>query len=299
MVIRVQAPTELRNPRTLDLDQLDTLSVLRRINDEDVLVPHAVAEVLPALATVVDRAVEALRGGARVHYFGAGSSGRIAAADAAELGPTYGLADGRVIAHHAGGHEALLVALEGVEDDRQAGAQAADGLGPSDVAIGVAASGRTPYVAGALARARELGAHTVLLSANPEALLADQVDVHLCVDTGPEVLTGSTRMKAATAQKLVLNAFSTATMVRLGYTWSNLMSGLEARNEKLRGRTIGILVEATGESDEVCERVLEEADGVLAQALVVLLAGVEQASARDALATHGGVVRTAVAALTE
>ncbi len=293
----VVAPTEQRDVAGSDLDLLPTLDLLRRINAEDAVVPSAVEQALPELARVVDLAVAALQAGRNVHYFGAGTSGRMAAMDAAELVPTFDLEPGRVVAHPAGGMQALDAAVEGVEDDAASGRAAADGLVAGDVALGLAASGRTPYVAGALEQARSVGASTVLVSANPAAELADLADIHVCVETGPEVLTGSTRMKAGTAQKLVLTAFSTAVMVRLGRTYSNLMTSVVAKNEKLHGRMLAILAEATGVDLDGCARALEEADGDLKVALVGLLGEVEQPRARAALAASGGVVRVALQSL--
>jgi N-acetylmuramic acid 6-phosphate etherase len=290
----VEAPTERRHPRSLDLDLLPTIDLLRLINDEDAQVAPAVAAVVPTIAEAVDLAVASLDAGGVVHYFGAGTSGRVAAMDAAELPPTFGLDPGRVVAHHAGGADALDTALEDVEDDRESGANDAASLNPGDVAIGLTASGRTPYVAGALGEARRIGAHTVLVSANPEAEVAAVADVHICVETGPEVLAGSTRMKAGTAQKLVLNAFSTATMVRLGHTYSNLMTGVVAKNAKLHGRMVGILAQASGRDLDTCAQVLRDSDGDLKLALVRLLADVDADRARTALDSAGGVVRTAL-----
>nr|BFE73833.1 hypothetical protein GCM10020092_071340 [Actinoplanes digitatis] len=188
--------TEQRNPRSASIDRMSTLDLLRLINAEDRQVPVAVADVLPALAAAVELAVAALAGGHRVHYVGAGTSGRIAVLDAAELIPTFGLAPGRVVAHIAGGSHALTNPSEAAEDDEDAGAAAAAEAGEGDLVVGVTASGRTPYVRAALAVARARGAHTVLLSANPASPIATGVDVHVAPDTGPEVLTGSTRMKA-------------------------------------------------------------------------------------------------------
>ena len=293
-ILPVGAPTEQRNPATTDLDVVSTPELLARIQAEDATVPAAVARARPALAEAVDAAVRALRGGGAVHYFGAGTSGRLAAMDAAELVPTFGLEPGRVVAHLAGGSDAFAAALEGVEDDEAASRAIAETLTAADVAIGLAASGRTPYVAGALAGARAVGATTVLVSANPRAALADLADIHVCVRTGPEVLTGSTRMKAGTAQKLVLTAFSTAVMVRLGRTYSNLMTHVVAKNEKLHGRTLAILQEATGADLDGCSRALHDSGGDLRVALVALLARVDQEQARTALSAGDGVVRTAL-----
>jgi N-acetylmuramic acid 6-phosphate etherase len=292
--LRVEAPTEQRNESTVDLDLLPTPALLRLINEEDKKVAPAVERALPELAIAVDIAVNALRGGGKMHYFGAGTSGRMATLDAAELAPTFDLEPGRVVAHHAGGTGALDAAVEDVEDDLESGRAAAGSLSAADCAVGLTASGRTPYVAGALGRAHELGAATVLVSANPYAEIAAVADVHVCVDTGPEVLTGSTRMKAGTAQKLVLNALSTAAMVRLGRTYSNLMSSVVPKNAKLSGRMVTILVEATGCDPQTCSQVLTESHNNLQLALVQLLAGVDRDMAQRALRDADGVVRVAV-----
>jgi len=290
-------PTERRHPGTTDLDLMPTLDLLRLINAEDATVAEAVRRALPDLALAVDLGVARLRAGGSIHYFGAGTSGRLAMLDAAELAPTFGLEPGRVVAHHAGGLEALETALKDVEDDHGSGRADAAGLTPDDLALGLTASGRTPYVAGALEAAREAGVSTVLVSANPEAGIAPLADVHICLDTGAEVLAGSTRMKAGTAQKLALNAFSTAVMVRLGRTYSNLMTGVVAKNAKLRGRMVGILAQASGDDLVTCQRVLTESDGDLNLALVRLLAGVDHAAARVALDDADGVVRSALVIL--
>ena len=294
---RVESPTERRNPRTVDIDRVPAVEILRLLNAEDALLPGAVAAVIPDLARVVDEAACRLRAGGRMHYFGAGSSGRIAVMDAAELIPTFSLAPGTVVAHHAGGQAALTLPVEGSEDDAALGARDAAQVRAGDLVVGVTASGRTPYVAGALRSSRDAGAFTVLLSANPDAVLAPLADVHLGVDTGPEAIAGSTRLKAATAHKLVLNSLSTAVMVRCGRTWSNLMVDVTASNAKLRGRMVTILVEATGQEAADCVRALEEADGELKTALVCLLADCGAEEARAAVLAHGGRVRAAVAAL--
>ncbi|WP_308195834.1 N-acetylmuramic acid 6-phosphate etherase [Dactylosporangium sp. AC04546] len=288
------APTEARNPNTLEIDRLPTLEILRLVNAEDATVAPAVAAVLPDLARAVDVAVEALQTGHRLHYFGAGSSGRMAVLDASELRPTYGVAAGVVVAHLAGGERALVDAVEAAEDDEDAGGAAAGDLTAGDVAFGVTASGGTPFVAGALRAARLRGAHTVLLSANPSAPVAAHADIHLAVDTGPEVVTGSTRMKAGTAQKLVLNALSTAVMVRLGRTYSNLMTDMVATNAKLRVRQVRMLVQATGAPAEACQAALSAAGGEAKVALLTLLSPADVEQARKALRAAGGVVHRAL-----
>jgi N-acetylmuramic acid 6-phosphate etherase len=290
-------PPEERNSRTVTIDVLPTLDVLRLLNAEDATVPVAVAAALPRLADAVDLAVAALAAGRRLHYFGAGTSGRIAVLDAAELPPTFGLEPGRVVAHLAGGPRALTNPSEAAEDDRDGGEAAGSEVGAGDVAVGVSASGRTPYVAGALWAARARGAGTVLVSANPRAALAPLADVHVAVDTGPEAITGSTRLKAGTAQKLVLNSLSTAIMVRLGRTYSNFMTDMIASNEKLRARQVRMLAQATGADADVCRAELARAGGDPKVALVTLLSPADPEQARRALADAGGFVHKALRAV--
>jgi len=298
---RVDSPTEGRNPRTADIDCLSTMDVLRLLNAEDASVAGAVAVALPDLARAVDLVVAALRAGGRVHYVGAGTSGRLAAMDAEELGPTYGLEPGRVVAHVAGydtvGEPNGRRRVADGEDDAGTGAALGAVAGPGEVAVGITASGRTPFVVAALRTARSAGAGTVLVGANPRAPLGAEVDVHVCVDTGPEAVTGSTRLKAGTAQKMVLNALSTAAMVRLGRTWSNLMVGAVVSNAKLRGRLVHALAAATGEPLDCCAAALDAADGDGRVALVALLGGVPGDTARAALTAAGGSPRAALATL--
>ena len=293
---RVAAPTEERNPATADIDAVPTVEVLKLLNAEDARVPAAVAALLPALAGVVDQTVRRLRAGGRVHYFGAGTSGRVAVMDAADLIPTFGLPPGVVVAHIAGGVQALTIPVEGAEDSAAGGAADAADVTGQDVVVGLTASGRAPYVGGALRAARAAGAYTVLVSANPAAALAAEADVHLGADTGPEAIAGSTRLKAATAQKLILNGLSTAAMIALGHTYSNLMVDLAATNTKLRGRVLTILTEATGLPEQTCAAALADADGELKTALVCLLGEIAPPEARRALAAASGQVRAALAA---
>ncbi len=295
--VNVSAPTEDRNPASVHIDTLPTLEVLRLLNAEDATVPTAVSAVLPELARLVDDAVTRIRAGGSVHYFGAGTSGRLAILDAAELRPTFNSPAGLFTAHHAGGAEALLSAVENVEDDEEAGRQEAQVLGPLDVAIGLTASGRTPYVRGALGVARDRGALTALVTAHAESELGALADHVIAPATGPEVVTGSTRLKAGSAQKLVLNGFSTSVMIALGRTWSNLMVDVVATNAKLRGRVVRILREATGVDEESAQRALAEAGGELKPALLNLLTGVPAAEARSLLDTHGGSVAAALRAI--
>ncbi|MGH3762515.1 N-acetylmuramic acid 6-phosphate etherase [Actinophytocola sp.] len=296
--VHVDSPTERRNPRTTDLDQLSTLDLLRSINAEDRLVPDAVAAALPALATAVDLAAEALRTGHRVHYVGAGTSGRMASLDAAELAPTYNAPPDWFVVHHAGGSSALHSAVEDAEDDEEGGAaEIARSVERGDFVLGLTASGRTPYVLGALRAAGAVGARSGLVFSNPHADGLSDIDVLVEVDTGPEAIAGSTRMKAGTAQKLVLTAFSTAVMVKLGRTYSNLMVSMRATNAKLRGRTLRILRETTGLDMHECSEALDEAQGDLKVALVHLLSGVETEHAATALAEADGHVRQALMTL--
>ncbi|GAA4837014.1 N-acetylmuramic acid 6-phosphate etherase [Saccharopolyspora rosea] len=296
--VRVNAPTERTNPRTKDIDLLPTLDVLRLLNAEDRIVPEAVGRVLPQLARAVDLAVDALRAGGRVHYVGAGTSGRLGVLDAAELIPTFNVPPNWIVAHQAGGRDAFLRAVENAEDDTESAAATVQAqVTGADFVLGLAASGRTPYVLAALRTAGELGARTGMVTSNPEI---DDVpaDVVIAVDTGPEPITGSTRMKAGTAQKLVLTSFSTAVMIRLGRTYSNLMVSMHATNAKLRGRTLRILQEATSASEDECAAALAASDGDLKTALVHLLTGVDVERAAAALAVSDGHVREALHSLT-
>ncbi|WP_231443011.1 N-acetylmuramic acid 6-phosphate etherase [Brevibacterium zhoupengii] len=295
---RPLSPTEQRNPRCAGLDDLDTLGVLQVMNDEDHAVLTAVRAALPQLAELVDIAAERMRRGGTVHYFGAGTSGRLGVLDASELLPTFNLEPGRVVGHIAGGQAALVNAVENAEDSTGDGRRDAGVLGPDDVAIGIAASGSTPYVRGALEAAGEAGAHTVLISNNPEAPVAEAAADHILLDTGPEVVTGSTRLKAGTAQKLTLNGFSTALMIALGRTWRNLMVSVVATNDKLRERTVRILCEAADLSDAAARELLEDCDGGLKTALVVSFTSVTPQIAAKHLADSDGSVKAAIAAVT-
>ena len=290
-------PTEQRNARTVDIDLLPTRAILGLLNQEDELVPAAVRPVLGTLAGIVDEAADRIRRGGRVHYFGAGSSGRIAVLDAAELIPTFGLAPGVVIAHLAGGDGAMNRAVEGVEDDDALGRADAAGVTGRDVVIGVTASGRTPYVGGALAAASGCGAYTALVTCHPGAPLQPLARAVLAAETGPEAIAGSTRLKATSALKLILNSFSTALMIRLGKTYSNLMVEVRAVNTKLRSRTLRILSDASGAGEEACAAALAQADGDLRVAMVMLLGGAPGPAAQQALSAGDGGVRGALTRL--
>ncbi|MBS5744097.1 MAG: N-acetylmuramic acid 6-phosphate etherase [Cutibacterium avidum] len=288
--------TEGRNPVSEGLDQLTTLEVLRVMNDEDHRVPDAVARQLPAIAAIVEAAVAGLSAGGRLIYAGAGTSGRLGVLDAAECPPTFSTHPTMVVGLIAGGQQAMFQAVEGAEDDQERGAEEINALHPGlhDVVVGLAASGRTPWVIGAVRAAKQAGAHTASVCCNHDALISDEVDLPVEIDAGPEVLTGSTRLKAGTAQKLVLNMISTATMVGLGKTYGNLMVDVSPSNEKLRQRAVSIVVSATGCTRDQAVIALHEADGHAKTAIVMILLDMTAAQARERLTTSGGAVRAAV-----
>ncbi|WP_193106515.1 N-acetylmuramic acid 6-phosphate etherase [Brachybacterium sp. FME24] len=307
-LVTLASPTEERNPASAELDALDARGMVDVILSEDAKVAAAVQEQAGPIAELVEVCVSAIAGGNTVHYVGAGTSGRLAVLDAVELAPTFNADESMVSAHLAGGPGAFLTAVEGAEDDAAAGgALVQDVCVAGDVVIGLAASGRTPFVRGALQVARAAGLPTALISANPLAELAGDADIPILLDVGPEVVTGSTRMKAGTAQKLTLNALSTATMVRLGTTFGNLMIDVRPTNAKLVGRTVRILVQASGASAEHAAEVLDAAGGSMRVALVALLAGADVEAAVATLAEFPrdpqrvgdpAGIRSAVAALT-
>jgi N-acetylmuramic acid 6-phosphate etherase len=286
-----ELPTEQPNPRTGDLDCLDTLGVLERINAEDQRVAAAVQSVLPEIARGVDLAQERWRRGGRIVLFGAGTSGRLAMLDAAELPPTFGTLPSRYEARLAGGPAAFQSAVEGAEDDDEAGRAAASDLGREDVAFGIAASGRTPWVLGALSAARANCAATLGLACVPRPALCELVDVCIAVDTGPEAIAGSTRMKAGTAQKLVLNAFSTTLMVRLGKVYGNLMVDVQATNEKLRRRATRLVQEAATVDASIAEAALRSCGWDVKLAIATLRLGSSPDEARARLDAASGHLR--------
>ena len=279
-------PTEQLNPRTRDLDRLESLALLQRLNDEDQSVASSVRVALPELARAVDLTVERWRRGGRVVLFGAGTSGRLALLDAAELPPTFGVDAARYLARLAGGASAFQKAVEGAEDDMPSGRAAAADLSAVDVAFGIAASGRTPWVIGALDQARSVGSLTIGLACVPRPEL--HADVCIVVDTGPEAISGSTRMKAGTAQKLVLNAFSTALMVRLGKVYGNLMVDVQATNAKLRRRAIRLVVQAAHSDPARAEEALAASAWEVKTAIASVRLGVSAEEARARLARHDG-----------
>jgi N-acetylmuramic acid 6-phosphate etherase len=286
-----QLATERPNPRTADIDRLDTLGTLQRINDEDQQVALAVRAALPDVARAVDVAYERWQRGGRVVLFGAGTSGRLATLDAAELGPTFSVPPDRYLARIAGGRQALTEAIEGAEDDAADGARNADELASSDVAFGIAASGRTPWVLGALERTRQRGAATIGLACVPEPALAQHADILIVVETGPEPISGSTRMKAGTAQKMVLNAFSTTLMIRLGKVYGNLMVDVRATNSKLRRRAARLVEQAADVDTATAERALLACEYDVKAAIAALRLGIDAEDARQRLARNNGHLR--------
>lgn len=290
--------TERTRPDLADLDTRSTRDVVALLAAADAEVPAAVAAAGGAVAAAVDLVVERMERGGRLLYVGAGTPGRLAVLDASELPPTYGTPPDLVVAVMAGGPEAVFGAREGAEDDAEAGADdvRAHAVGPDDVVVGITASGRTPYVLGAVDAARAAGAGTVGVSSNAGAALSARVDVAVEVPTGPEVVAGSTRLKAGTAQKLVLNQLSTAVMVRRGKTFGNLMVDVRVTNAKLAQRVRRIVAEATGADEDAVERAVAAADGHAGTAVVALLGDVDVTRARELLAAADGRVRAAVEA---
>jgi N-acetylmuramic acid 6-phosphate etherase len=291
------AVTEHRDASRGDLDLLPTRALVELINVEDARVAPAVGAAAGAIAAAVDAVAARVGAGGRLVYAGAGSSGRLAVVDAAECGPTFGLEPGRVVALVAGGADALATAQEAAEDDAGAGAAdvTAAGVGPADAVVALSASGRTPYTLGAARAARDAGALLVAVVCAEGSALAALADHPVEVVVGPEVIAGSTRMKAGTAQKLVLNTISTATMVRLGRTYGDLMVDVVASNAKLRARARRAVALATGASEADAEAALAEAGGEAKTAVVALLLGVDATEARARLDAAGGRVRSAVA----
>jgi len=293
-----QLDTEARNPRSEQLDAMSTLELVTAMNDEDRRVAAAVQEQLPQIAAAVDAIAARMRQGGRMIYVGAGTSGRLGVLDAAECPPTFSADPSQVRALIAGGERAFLKAVEGAEDDPELAGRDLDelGVGPHDVVVGVAASGRTPYVLGALARARRSGAMSVAVTMNPGSEAARACDYAIEVGTGAEVLTGSTRLKAGTATKMVLNMLSTGAFVRLHKVYGNLMVDLQATNAKLRSRSVGIVASACHCDLADAEELLVAAAGEVKVAIVARLKAVDSEAARALLIEHAGSVRAALAA---
>ncbi|MEU6867490.1 N-acetylmuramic acid 6-phosphate etherase [Streptomyces sp. NPDC046876] len=289
--------TEAFRPELAGIDRLGTLELARAMNAEDAAVPAAVAAQLPRIAAAIDAIAARMARGGRLVYAGAGTAGRMGVLDASECPPTFNTAPGQVVGLIAGGPSAMVQAVEGAEDSADLAAEdlAALGLTADDCVIGISASGRTPYAVGAVAYARRRGALTVGLSCNAGSVLAAAAEHGIEVVVGPELLTGSTRLKAGTAQKLVLNLVSTITMIRLGKTYGNLMVDLRASNEKLRARSRRIVALATGAPEEEIEAALTATGGEVKAAILVLLGGVDGPAADELLTATGGHLRAALA----
>ncbi|MCE0847578.1 N-acetylmuramic acid 6-phosphate etherase [Buttiauxella sp. A2-C1_F] len=288
--------SETRNPQTMDLDCLSTLEMVERFNQQDALVAGAVEKTLPEVALAVDAASESLKAGGRLIYMGAGTSGRLGVLDASECPPTFGVPHGLVIGLIAGGPGALLKAVEGAEDNQQLGEddlKALD-LTANDMVVGLAASGRTPYVIGGLRYARNLGCRTAAISCNPGSAIAQEAEIAISPVVGPEALTGSTRLKSGTAQKLVLNMISTGAMVKLGKVYQNLMVDMKATNIKLVDRACRIVVEATGAARIDAENALKQTDYEVKPAILMILTGVDAQTAQVRLADSHGYLRSAL-----
>ncbi len=292
--------TEELNPDARDLDLRSTEDILNLINGEDQGVPVAVRKAIPSLARAVDETVARVRAGARVFYVGAGTSGRVGVLDASEISPTFGSAPDLFQAIIAGGFEACHQSTEASEDDAVRGEQdlRARGCRGADVVVGIAASGETPYTLGALAWARSVGALTISICCNPNSALSRSAEIAVTPVVGPEVVAGSTRMKAGTAQKLVLNMYSTTVMVRLGHVYSHWMINLQMKNNKLRARGLRILKEATGKPEAECSQAIESSGEDLRVALVMLMCGKGADAARAALKAHSWDLRKTVIDLT-
>ncbi|MDT4965446.1 MAG: N-acetylmuramic acid 6-phosphate etherase [Acidobacteriota bacterium] len=291
--------TEQENPRTADISSLPTSEIVRLMNEEDARVAEAVKAVLPEVARAIDGIVARLQNGGRLFYIGTGTSGRLGVLDAAECPPTFGVSPDLVQGIIAGGYDATHRAVEASEDDLQAGADEliSRGVSKADAVVGIAASGRTPYTVGAVEYARSLGALTLALTCAPDSELTRVAEISIVPVVGPEVIAGSTRLKAGTAQKLVLNMLSTATMIRLGYISGNRMTNLLTRNVKLRARALRILSAEADLDESIARQRLEDAGGDLRVALVMSKGSCSREDAVRALAQVNGVVEKAVQAL--
>ncbi|EJL6979592.1 N-acetylmuramic acid 6-phosphate etherase [Vibrio cholerae] len=288
--------SEGRNPDTMDIDLLSSQEIVERLNQQDKQVPLAVEAVLPQISQAVDKITAAFKQGGRLIYLGAGTSGRLGVLDASECPPTFGVSDQMVIGLIAGGKEAMFTAQEGAEDNATLGAHDLQQIDFSskDVLVGIAASGRTPYVIGALEYANDLGATTIALSCNPDSPIAEIAQIAISPVVGPEALTGSTRLKSGTAQKLVLNMLTTASMIRLGKSYQNLMVDVRATNRKLIARAVRIVMQATDCQREEAEALLKESHNNAKLAILMHLTGMNYEQATAKLSQSDGFLRRAM-----
>ena len=288
--------TEQRNPNSMHVDSLSALEIVQLMNKEDKQVPLAIEKCLPQIAQAVERIVSAFQQGGRLVYIGAGTSGRLGVLDASECPPTFGVSPEMVKGIIAGGERALRHPIEGAEDSKE---QAVVDLqtiqfSSKDVLVGIAASGRTPYVIGALEYAKSLGSVTVSIASNPNSAMANIVDIAIDTVVGPEVLTGSSRLKSGTAQKLVLNMLTTASMILMGKCYQNLMVDVQASNEKLKARAIRIVMQATDCDKALAEETLKQADQNAKLAIMMILSGLDRAQAEALLEKHHGKLQLAL-----
>lgn len=287
--------TESRNPRTLNLDTMSTMELIRIMNEEDQKVIDAVKEALPQIEKCIQLVINALNNNGRLIYIGAGTSGRLGILDAVECVPTFSTTD-EVIGIIAGGEKAFVKAVEGAEDSEELAAKDLDAvnLNENDVVVGIAASGRTPYVIGALKHAKKHNAKCVGISCNKNSLLANYADVAIEVDAGPEILTGSTRLKAGTCQKIILNMISTASMVGIGKVYGNLMVDMKPTNLKLKERAKRIVMESTGCDAETAAKILEETEYSIKEAIVMVMTGVSREEAKRRIIENKGFIRKCI-----
>ena len=288
--------TEQRNPNSMHVDSLSALEIVQLMNQEDKQVPLAIEKCLPQIAQAVECIVAAFQQGGRLVYIGAGTSGRLGVLDASECPPTFGVSPEMVKGIIAGGERALRHPIEGAEDSKE---QAVVDLqtiqfSSKDVLVGIAASGRTPYVIGALEYAKSLGSVTVSIASNPNSAMANIVDIAIDTVVGPEVLTGSSRLKSGTAQKLVLNMLTTASMILMGKCYQNLMVDVQASNEKLKARAIRIVMQATDCDKALAEETLKQADQNAKLAIMMILSGLDRAQAEALLEKHQGKLQLAL-----
>ena len=288
--------TEQRNPNSMNVDSLSALEIVQLMNDEDKQVPLAIEKCLPQIAQAVERIVAAFQKGGRLVYIGAGTSGRLGVLDASECPPTFGVSPEMVKGIIAGGERALRHPIEGAEDSKTHAVVDLQTIqfSSKDVLVGIAASGRTPYVIGALEYAKSLGSVTVSIASNPNSAMANIVDIAIDTVVGPEVLTGSSRLKSGTAQKLVLNMLTTASMILMGKCYQNLMVDVQASNEKLKARAIRIVMQATDCDKTLAEETLKLADQNAKLAIMMILSGLDRAQAEALLEKHHGKLQLAL-----
>lgn len=288
--------TEQRNPDTMNLDEMTTLQIVTEMNREDAGIPAAIRPHLPEIAKVAQWGAESLSQGGRIFYMGAGTSGRLGVLDASECPPTFGVSADTVVGLIAGGPSAIMKAVEGAEDNRELGAQDLKdhNLAQNDLVIGLAASGRTPYVIGGIEYAKSIGCRTAAITCNEGSAIGKASDCAIDVVVGPEVLTGSTRLKAGTAEKMILNMISTAAMVQIGKSYGNLMVDVVLSNEKLQVRAENIVMQATGVDRETAKRTIASAGGRCKTAITMILADCTKEEAEQRLAQANGHVRKAI-----